>query len=354
MKTRVFAAAGLLAISAGVLVAAQQIPVFRSEANYVEVTVRVTDKAGKFVDGLAAEDFVVKEDTRTERVDTLFQVDLPTRWNNTTPRGAALYRPDMAKELKVAEGRVYLLFLNSVNANYVAITRRLARDFIDNYLMPEDIVAIWTETGRNVMFTNDHFVLHRSIDAFLGTSDLITRPVPGTGDMGRFDPKVTSALKWFSSVQGRKKSMLLFSAGWAGIAPVFSDQMSRLSPQSNLIDRADVQIYLIDTRGLVAEVPTPAMANLNANVYRPPSLAQELDEMRWLAEDTGGFAVTNHNAYRDSFKRIVDENSRYYVLGYQSNARSRPNWDYREISVKVVKPGLTGLKVQARKGYIAR
>ena len=53
-------------------------------------------------------------------------------------------------------------------------------------------------------------------------------------------------------------------------------------------------------------------------------------------------------------KRIVDENSQYYVLGYQSTAKKAPNWDYREISVKVTKAGLSGVKVMARKGYVAR
>ena len=42
------------------------------------------------------------------------------------------------------------------------------------------------------------------------------------------------------------------------------------------------------------------------------------------------------------------------MLGYQTSVNPRPNWDYRELSVKVTKPGLKGARVQARKGYIAR
>jgi VWFA-related protein len=76
--------------------------------------------------------------------------------------------------------------------------------------------------------------------------------------------------------------------------------------------------------------------------------------LKWMAEDTGGFAILNHNDYQDGFKRIVEENSTYYVLGYQSTAKKRPNWDYREISVKVTRAGLGGARVQARKGYVAR
>ena len=349
--------AGLIGAAAVGLSATQQIPVFRSEANFVEVTVRVTDRDGKFVDGLTAGDFAVREDTRPQRVENVFQIDLPTRWDATASRRTVLYRPDMARDLQVADGRIYLLYLNAIASQDVPITRRLAGDFIDNYLMPEDIVAVWSQSGDAVMFTNDHARIRRSIDAFLGTSDIMAKPVAGTGDAARFDTRITSALKWFNSVQGRKKALLLFSAGWAGIGPVFSDRASRLSVETQLVDRVDVQINLVDTRGLVAQTSKPSnpVPRINGiDTSDNPSVAREVDEMRWLAEDTGGFAITNHNQYRESFKRIVDENSRYYVLGYQSTARSRPNWDYRDISVKVIKPGLSGIRVQARKGYIAR
>ena len=76
--------------------------------------------------------------------------------------------------------------------------------------------------------------------------------------------------------------------------------------------------------------------------------------LKWMAEDTGGFAIININDYQPGFRRIVEENSTYYVLGYQTSVKPRPNWDYRELSVKVTKPGLKNVRVQARRGYIAR
>jgi VWFA-related protein len=351
-------AAGLVVASAAAL-ASQQIPVFRSEANYVEVTVRVVDRDGKFVEGLTAADFEVREDTHKERVENVFVVDLPTRWNPDASRTTVLYRQDMARDLKVAEGRVYLLFLNAVHAEHIAITRKLAREFVDNYLMPEDVVAIWSQAGGLVTFTNDKFRIHKAIDTFLGSSDAFTTGVPGTRDLGRIEPRITSALDWFSSVQGRKKSMLLFSAGWSGIGPVFSDRATTLSTQTDLVDRADMQIYIVDTRGLttpsrhnILGANEPAFGSVRGTNF--VSEAAELDHMRWLAEDTGGFAIVNHNTYQNSFRRIVEENSTYYVLGYQSSAKARRNWDFRGIQVKVIKPGLSDVRVQARKGYIAR
>lgn len=359
MSKGIVLAALAVSASAGVF-AFQQAPVFRSEANYVEVTARVVDRDGKLVEGLTAADFEIREDHRKERVETAFRVHLPTPWSASGVARSVLYRPNLPKDLQVAEGRIYLLYLNAVQTDHIVFTRHAAHDFVNGYLMPEDVVALWSQAGGLMTFTNDKDRLHRAIDAFLGTNDAMTGRVPNTKDLGGIEPRINSALDWFGSVQGRKKAMLLFSAGWAGIGPVFSDSAPAISTQTGLVDRPDVQIYIVDTRGLFTasahsltrgsigpDAATSAATSLNADFDSVTSL-------RWLAEDTGGFAIVNHNTFRDGFRRIVDENSEYYVLGYQSSAKHRPNWDYREISVKVTRPGLEDLRVQARRGYVAR
>ncbi len=48
------------------------------------------------------------------------------------------------------------------------------------------------------------------------------------------------------------------------------------------------------------------------------------DSLRTLSEETGGFAAVNQNMLGSAFGRIVDANSRYYVLGLLSaNAGAR-------------------------------
>ena len=286
---------------------------------------------------------------------------MPTPWSLSGTFSNVLYRPDLPKDLQVAAGRIYLIYLNAVEAGHVAFTRQAAKDFVNSYLMPEDVVALWSQGSGLMTFTNDRDRLRLAIDAFLGTNDALTRDIPGTKGLGRIEPRIQSALDWFGSVQGRRKSMILFSAGWAGIGPVFSERTAVVSTQTSLVDRADVQIYIVDTRGLVTQsaafnsVRSSNAADAAAEFsYGGQDISRTIDELRWLAEDTGGFAIVNHNTYRDGFKRIVDENSQYYVLGYQSSAKRRPNWDFREISVKVTKPGLTNVRVQARRGYVAR
>jgi VWFA-related protein len=127
---------------------------------------------------------------------------------------------------------------------------------------------------------------------------------------------------------------------------------------TDLLDRHDVQIYAVDTRGLVTgsyqSTAGSSASAAGASVSAQASdLFNGLYSMKWLAEDSGGFAIINTNEFVPGFRRIVEENSSYYVLGYQSPASLKGNWDYHEISVKLTRP-IKGARVFARKGFIAR
>jgi hypothetical protein len=67
-----------------------------------------------------------------------------------------------------------------------------------------------------------------------------------------------------------------------------------------------------------------------------------------LADETGGFAVVNVDDAREGMERIVQANSFYYVLGYNS-PNAKPDGKFRAIDVRVTKPGL---RVTARKGFV--
>ena len=55
---------------------------FQVEVNYVDVDVVVTDENGKFVTGLAREDFEVFEDGKPQKVDTFTYVEIPVAPDN--------------------------------------------------------------------------------------------------------------------------------------------------------------------------------------------------------------------------------------------------------------------------------
>ena len=70
--------------------------------------------------------------------------------------------------------------------------------------------------------------------------------------------------------------------------------------------------------------------------------------MSILAEDSGGFVVMDNNEIDRGFRRIVVENSSYYLLAYYS---SHPRDDkFHRINVRVTRPRVT---VRARRGYLS-
>jgi hypothetical protein len=70
---------------------------------------------------------------------------------------------------------------------------------------------------------------------------------------------------------------------------------------------------------------------------------------RVIAEDTGGEAVVNTNNFSGNYRRIVELNSAFYVLGYVPDAAA-DDGRFHRIKVKVKRPGLS---VRTKSGYKA-
>lgn len=112
-------------------------------------------------------------------------------------------------------------------------------------------------------------------------------------------------------------------------------------------NRANVTFYPVDSRGLAA------MDNLIiADV--PPSvdqrmLSNRIETLRTLAADTDGLAVVETNDLEKGLKKVVDDLTSYYLLGYYSS-NPKPDGKFRKITVRVKRPGVD---VRARRGYRA-
>ena len=78
-------------------------------------------------------------------------------------------------------------------------------------------------------------------------------------------------------------------------------------------------------------------------------LVNRVESLRTLADATDGLAVVNTNDLAGGARRIVNDLSTYYLLGYQStNTKLDGRW--RVITVRVKTPGV---QIRARKGYRA-
>jgi VWFA-related protein len=126
-----------------------------------------------------------------------------------------------------------------------------------------------------------------------------------------------------------------------------ADLARELGEVTRQANRANVSIYTIDPRGLVA------MGDIGENVdpiQWNDFIRKSQDSLRVLADETGGIAVVNQNNFDQALKRIDAETSDYYVLGYYSK-NPDPTKRRRQIEVKIARPGLT---VWSRKEYVLR
>ena len=181
-----------------------------------------------------------------------------------------------------------------------------------------------------------------------------------------------SLTEFLEGVPGRRKALLWFSEGIDyPMAETFS------SPSGNeIIDatkeairsaaRANVNVFALDPRGLIgmttdfidmtkAGAPDTMGIDPTKPIGSPFGGTQALinemrltqDSLQTLADGTGGFAAVDTNSFKDAFDRIVETNSRYYLLGYVPPNHPRDGRFHR-IDVRVKRPGLRAV---ARRGY---
>jgi VWFA-related protein len=110
----------------------------------------------------------------------------------------------------------------------------------------------------------------------------------------------------------------------------------------DVVNRANASFYPVNPRGLeVFDSPINAPVPLTADLAR---VRARTDMLLTLAENTDGVAVVNTNDLGGAMKRIVDDLSNYYLLGYYSTGKL--DGRFHPISVRVKRPGV---RVRARR-----
>ncbi len=79
------------------------------------------------------------------------------------------------------------------------------------------------------------------------------------------------------------------------------------------------------------------------------NLTRRIETLRTLAENTDGIATVDTNDLDKGLRRISDDLSSYYLLGYYTT-NTKLDGQFRRITVKVNRPGV---EVRARRGYRA-
>lgn len=200
---------------------------------------------------------------------------------------------------------------------------------------------------------------------------------------------IRNLANYMSGIRGRRKALLLLSEGvsfnmFDTIGPgqlgydlyrdndpteaqYAADIALDMQAMIETATRANVVVYSVDPRGLTSEADEtmglagavatdglggtgdPNMAGHEGVIKGlRDELARSHTQLRSVAEQTGGIALVNTNNFADGFERIVEDNSTYYLLGY--NTAPKYDGKFHEITVRVTRPGL---EVRARKGYFA-
>jgi len=158
------------------------------------------------------------------------------------------------------------------------------------------------------------------------------------------------SIEALNATKGRK-SLILISDGFI-YDPNLEKEYARVVRAAR---KANTVVYFVDAEGL------EGMPAFMTTQFGPPlperdlqfvfSEDLEVSEGAYsLASRSGGFSIRNSNDLAGGLKRIADENSSYYLLGYNPTNLARDG-KFRKIEVEV--PGRKKLKVRARAGYYA-
>jgi VWFA-related protein len=116
-----------------------------------------------------------------------------------------------------------------------------------------------------------------------------------------------------------------------------ADLISEIAEVIRMANRANVALYTIDPRGLIAG---PSIEDqLTVTEYRD-YVSTSINSLRALSDNTGGFCACNTNDYGRALERINNETSDYYMLGYQSS-NPDPLKIIRKVEIKVKRSNVT-------------
>jgi VWFA-related protein len=340
---------------------ASQTPQFKTGINVVEVDVVVTDKSGRPVRGLQKQDFEVFEDGKPVEVATFSAVDIPE-----APAGATIPPPDRSGSALAAndqpeDGRVILVVLDdyhvAFDAGRIVTAKSVVRRLIER-LGPSDQAAVIATSGQSAMqaeFTGDKARLMQAVDKFFPQSEDGAPGIAGEAGTRSTAPRfnfirdikarwamdtLSNAAKTLALIPHRRKAVLLVSQGLSvSLEEIIADGAASAASQALrdfivTAQRSNVAIYPVDPCGLTLD---DGCSN------------DSRDNLRSVAEGTGGFAVLNTNAPETGVERMVAENGTYYLLGYYSPAA--PN-DGKRHRIRV-RTSREGAQVRAREGYLS-
>ncbi len=393
--------AALLAVALVVPLTAQQPrpqapPVFRTGAQLTVETVTVKDKSGKPIEGLTAKDFSITEDGVPQTISFVeFQrvpsPSDPVQAADAVPAAAAAVAapprppeeqhqisPSAPGDIRYRDRRLLVLYfdLSAMPPNDLMRAYGAGQKFIATQMKAQDLVAIMTFQGGAVKvkhdFTGDRAQLQEVFETLIygddkdgdGISDATDTGTAFGQDDAEFNilntDRQLSALQTAATMLRslpEQKSLVYFASGLRlnGV-----DNQAQLRATTNAAIRANVAIFPVDARGLVAEAPlgdatraspggigmfSGQLANAGMTNFQ-----RSQDTLYSLAKDTGGKALFDNNDLSVGIVQAAEAVSSYYIIGFYT---THPERDGRFHRVRISLNGGLSADLTYRQGYFA-
>ena len=368
--------------------------VFKANANLVIVDVTAKDKSGKPIEGLKAEDFIITEDGKPQKIAVFEYQHIATEPD--PPKEITLddqfKLPEAPKttitsatpgQIQYHDKRLMVFFFDFSSMQIPDQLRAQdgALEYLNKHITKDDVVAVlFYSSIVQVLsdFTSDRDVLTRTVKQLpIGEASELAALADTGDDTGEdtqaafvadetefnifnTDKKLAAIEEAAKMLAGfpEKKALVYFSGG---LSRTGLDNEAQLQASINAATKANLAIYAIDTRGLTADPPGGGAAKagargsgiFNGSVYNAQRSSQlsSQDTLFTLAAETGGKSFFDSNDIALGITKTQEAMSSYYLLGYYST-QTALDGKYRKIAVKFTNGKLAG-KLEHREGYYA-
>ena len=359
--------------------------VIRSGVELITTDVIVRDNKGVFIADLKKEDFEVFEDGVQQNVISFHLTHGGRSYNIAAPPPPPVQEGIIlppTRPTNDAAGRIFIIFVDDLHLDF-RNTGRIRDLFkrISKTLVHEGDMFAMVSTGPSsiaIDLTYDRKRLDSAIDKISGgglaPNEILDQPegAEGVAEI-RYRAHVAFStaydiMKTLEQVHNRRKAFIYVSNGYdfnpfqqtrqkleaerygtptrnddggteyeynpfmkQGNLFAEADLAMELAELTRAANRANATIYTIDPRGLVGGPDLDQQVDM---VEWQNYVRGSQDSLRVLAELTGGIAVINQNDFDKGLKRIDNETSDYYVIGYYSS-NPDPRKRRRSIEVKV-------------------
>jgi len=376
--------------------------VVKITTNLVQIDAVITDSQRKRVTDLRADEVEMLEDGKPQKITNFSYIEVgsaPVARTTTRERDPNL-PPDPPRKLRPEEiRRTIALVVDDLGMSFESahFMRQALRKFLDQQMQPNDLVAIIrTAGGMGALqqFTSDKRQLYAAVEKVkwypLGRGGLSAfAPISSGGlppredenpdgttpeeDLDRFREELFTVgtlgalnyvVRGLRELPGRK-SVILFSDGlriFSRSDPAGSSRilfaMRRLL---DLANRASVVVNTMDARGLpvLGLTAVDSTGNLTPSEVedrlsrRRAGFWESQEGLDYLASETGGLAIRNTNDLSGGIKRIIEDQSGFYLIGYRPDDstfdRVNGRTKFHRVSLKIKRPGK--YKVRMRSGF---